>query len=225
MSLLQNKVKEDNNLDKATIISMFPFAIREVKPSIQPGYYYIPAAEETKFQLLTINPAYEIYRIPATEQILKQEIKATEVARSIVQDFLKNVLASGENCYPGLFWARGVFTKEQVQITFKEELKEAYQAQLNWYQAIVKIADDDWASYRKHIFINENQRHAAKILGYKRDWLMDTPQADNHMLVNCPACFSLIHPQASICGNCRTIVNVEKYNSLSSAAKEVVGAK
>lgn len=206
---MANKV-EDIDYDKATVVSICPFALHEMKPGMFPSFYRIPSARDTGLEILIVNNAFYNQPLPATDQVVRVEISSKDIARSIVNDYIQGVMAYGENCYPGLFWVRGNYDKPTVKTKFATELQTITQYQYNWFLAIVAIADDDWTQFKQHKFITETQRHAARFLGLKREWLIDQNTVTNVVTVNCPACFSMIHPEASICPNCRSVINVDK---------------
>lgn len=191
-------------MSKATIVSICPFELREEKPGLIPGVFIIPPAKEGDFNILVISDSKHTIRIPVQGNKITLTEDAHILAESIVQDRMTGQLLYRSDCHPGLFWVPGELTKEQIVKQFPDKLQEAHLKQRNWYRALCKLADDDWNNYHQHKFISDIQRHAAKVMGLERDWLLvdmtDGPS-------KCPACFTNVDPRATICYNCKTVIH------------------
>lgn len=213
----------DDNLDYCSVISLCPFPINEMKPGMTPSYYNISKCKDGEIEVLIVRDAFYIQGIPATNQTIKVTVLAKDIARSLVNDYIQGVVAYKENCYPALFWVRGIYNRDKVKAELKNQVAEAQANQRNWFEAIVKMADDDWAQWHQHKFITDNQRFAASYLGLDREWLM-TPNATANLTQLCPACKSTIHIDAAICANCRAVVDSKKAAAFKFATTELVKA-
>lgn len=158
----------------ATIVSIFPFDIREAKPGMIPPEFFIPAAAKGDISILHVGLCkayiyldYERGSIPMTEF-------ADIVAQSVVRDFNTAQLEfRGEYCKPGLMFLPGKYTKEQVLKDFAKEVEELKKAQYNWFIQLVKVADDSWNRTKRHSEISDIQRRAVKELNLTREWVVE----------------------------------------------------
>ena len=188
--------------DTATIISICPFPIEETKPGLVPNSFRIPAAALNDIEILNItNNVYCRQRVPVVGNILEIPILASTLAESIVNDRLTGQLLYSTTSKPGLFWVPGTYNKAEAKIKFAKEIKEVTEYQNNWYIDLTKLADDDWNKYHQHKFITDMQRHAGRVLGLERDWLVEAAVASEK---KCIACYSSMHVNAAICPTCRT---------------------
>lgn len=186
----------------ATVISICPFPIEETKPGIVPNIFHIPPVAPNDIEVLHISDkVYYRQRVPIVGNILEIPIPAAQVAESIINDRLTGQLLYSPTSKPGLFWVPGTYTKDEAKIKFAKEIKEATEFQNQWYLDLVKLADDDWNKYHQHRLITDLQRHAGRVLGLERDWLVEAIIASEK---KCLACYSSMHVNAVICPTCRT---------------------
>lgn len=189
-------------MSDATIVSIYPMALAEVKPGLYPGRFEIPAAKDsTKPVLFPVGDSVTYTYIPLSKnKHVMTVIPAIEVAASICMDFRIACLGYQEFAYPGLGWISGKVNKAPEDLV--RSLNEAQNA---WFMSLVKLADDDWARNKQQKAISDIQRFAAKALNLRREWV-DVLVVNQ----NCPACGSQIRPEAFVCPNCRVIIDPEK---------------
>lgn len=202
-----------------TVVSIVPFAIKEMKPGLSPNIYEIEAASEEDPQVLHIGTGSHNVYINEDQGSLNVRDTSTEIARSVVEDFCTSQLEYGEGTGPGLFWVIGKLTVDDIRRECKAELLQAKIRQRRWFTKLVEIADRDWEQYHKPNVISGFQRLAAKILKVdptRHTWL--EPNVHTGIdLVNCKACTSPIRPEAIICPVCRAVLNPVKFKELQFA--------
>jgi hypothetical protein len=208
----------------ATIISLLPYSLTELKSGLNPNEYIINKAEGDKFGL-TIIPNNVHYLInpdllsDAKEvRQIKVPVPAIEVAQSIISDYISALLAvDPPEAAPGLIAVRGDYTdRKEVNKTFFAELMQARSCQNRWFQNLVDIADDTWSKTRSPLGISSLERFAGKSLELKRDWI--NPTADE-LLTKCPVCQSSVNPGALKCIACNHILNKKAYDEVMAGAK------
>jgi hypothetical protein len=200
-----------NPLDKATVISIYPRNIREVKPTIEPGIFVIPAGTLAKPSLTIIGPSSWWREIDEFQPALEIPTSAIEVANSIVKDFSNGLLGCDMGSkMPGIFFVPGEI-KEVKQIP-ADLLTGAAERQRNWYKELVETGDLLWArSQGNPLSISDDMRLAAQELQIKeKPWLKDY---NTLQLTNCPACGALRNGEFPICQHCRTVVDVDKFKA------------
>lgn len=189
-------------MSEATIVSIFPLPLAEVKPGLYPGRFEIPAAADVnKPVLFVIEDCVTYTYIPlSNNKHATTVIPALEVARSICMDFRIACLGYREDAYPGLAWLPGKVSKPP-----EDMLRNLREAQNNWFLSLVKLADDDWAKNKQQRTISDTQRFAAKTLNLRREWV-------DNLVINqsCPACGSHIRPEAFVCPHCKVVIDAEK---------------
>lgn len=204
----------DNPLDKCTVVSICPKEIYEVKPTIQPGVFHIAAGSFEKPSILVVGSSSWWRDTGTDDQLLEIPTGSVGVARAIVTDYCNSLLGFSPNAMPGLFFVHGEKTAMQIKVEFKKELEEAKVRQDNWYKELVSIADQLWArSNGNPLTISDDARLAAQELGLAKDkpWMQDF---NTLLKVNCPACGFLIPGDFPVCGNCKTVINPEKFKAL-----------
>lgn len=197
-----------------TVVSIVPYAIKEVKPQIIPGYFQIPPAREGQIQCLPIGESIHWMESPYKGT---PPIKLTEtskaIAKSIVNDFIEAQLAVDSDAAPGLFWVEGHYKAAGIKKDFETRLEEAYKRQNKWFVNLVRIAEDDWARAHQHNAISDIQRYAAKAIGAKVEWLSITMDA---MQIQCPLCKELVRNDAVVHSTCGYILKPEEYEAMQS---------
>jgi hypothetical protein len=137
---------------------------------------------------------------------------AEQVGISVINDYVNAQLAVGEDCYPGLFLMPGRHDKQSIMDSPLIHTARAYQ--LNWYEALVKLADDDWEQYHQHRVISHVQRVAARVMGLERDWLFSPPTERKADSVICLVCRSQLEPETILCPQCNFIVDPERFEQI-----------
>lgn len=197
-----------------TVVSIMPFGLKETKPQIIPGYFQIPPAKDGEIKTLPVGESFFWMESPF-EKMPPMKVTETSraMARSIVQDFIEGALAVEADTYPGLFWVEGHYDAAGIEKDHKDKLKEVRKCQERWFVNLIRIADDDWQSTGQHKVISDIQRHAARAMGMKREWLDITVEAK---MIQCPLCMELVRPDAIIHNSCGYILDVKKYEAMSS---------
>lgn len=194
-----------NPMDKATVVSIYPKEIKEVKHTLQPGTWIIPAGSMEKPATVVVGPSSWWREIDPEQPLLEIPVASILIADSIVRDWCNGLLGvtMGE-VMPGLFYIPGEFTQAQVKKDYGNLLVIADMKQRKWYNELVKFADIAWATTNGNpLTINETMKMAARELGIDdRDWLK-TYHAAN--MVRCFACGELKNPLFPICRYCRSV--------------------
>lgn len=206
-----------NPLDKATIVSIFPKAIREIKPTIQPGVFELAAGSEKNPTVLTVGPSSWWREVDEEMPLLEIPVSAVRIADSFVTDYCNGLLAyNPDNSSPGLFYVPGEHKVFELRTSHKALFDRAIGKQKNWYQNLVKLADILWSRTNGNpISISDDMRLAAQELNIKdKPWMRDFSTIE---MTNCPACGALRNPAYPICPSCHQIVDRKLYESLGLA--------
>jgi len=202
-----------NPMDRCTIVSIYPEAIHEVKPTIYPTVFDIPAASnDNDFKLLVIGPSSWWKEMEDGQPFLEIPCSSLQVAESVIKDY------SNESM-PGLFFIPGEWTEINIYKytdangrTFTDLLSNAVRKQKNLFMELVRIADILWARTNGNpLAISNNARIAAQKLGLQKTWIQDFKSVE---LSNCPACGSMVNPLYPVCSNCKNVINVAKAEEL-----------
>lgn len=201
--------------DKATILSIYPEALRESKPGLHPGIYQLPACPDVRRPILIpIKPASHFIYI-GDKRTYEVVNKAYDLARSIVYDIITSSLTATENAHPGFLALPGEVQYTELFTTYKDQVKAIQDIQANWFRSLVELADDYWNKYHTYNSISEIQRKAAQFLNLKdREWMSVT---NSEVSNNCPVCQSLISPNAVVCKVCKAILDDKRYKEFSFA--------
>lgn len=195
---------------KATIVSIVPFKIEEKKPTLYPGDYIIPPAEYPNgIETLIVGSALSFVYLDADRGSMRISVPAEQIAESVVNDWQNSILAARGDARPGLFTLVGDWTHDEIRREHKEQLSMVKAGQRLWFEALVKMADDDWSKFKQHKMISNLQRIACKCLEIKREWLSIMPKEEEM----CPMCRSRVDSQAIVCGTCRFIIHPERYDA------------
>lgn len=207
----------DVNLACATIVSLLPHDLLEVKPELHPADYFIPKGTIKKPGLLIVsddvhylvNP--DILSEDKNIQFIKVNVKAIECAQSVINDYVVALIGVEPNATPGLFAVKGDFTDPNVVLErFTKEVVQYQQAQGRWFANLIAIADDTYSKTKSPQGISDLQRNAAKWLGLERDWLYEAKQP-----TKCPYCANGILPDAIVCSTCNHVLDKTKYATLN----------
>ena len=205
-----------NPLDKATIVSIYPEEIVSQNHTIFPGRFILPGAAQDDFTLLTVGTSYWVKEMPDEQPYLEMTVPATEVARSIIDDWSHGILGVGENRAPGLFYIPGEFNKTTIQLLpeFKVKMGTIKSRQKNWFLELVKVADVLWMRTNGNFAaIPDTCKMAALYLNIgEKPWLSKNEAIAE--LIRCTACGSLRNSAYPVCPTCKAVVDVEKAKSL-----------
>lgn len=210
-----------NPMDRATIVSIYPEPIIEVKPTIYPGYFEIRAVTEPDdFDLLVVGPSSWWKEMEDGQPFLEIPCSSIQVADSVIKDYVNGALGCDmSETMPGLFFIPGEWDKVNIYgykdshgKTFSDLLARAQVKQKNWFMELVRIADIMWARTNGNpLSISRNARLAAEKLGLQKNWMQDFKSIE---LSNCPACGSMINLNFPVCSNCKNVINKEKATEL-----------
>jgi hypothetical protein len=203
-----------NPMDKSTVVSIYPKKIHEIKYTIQPGVFDINAGTYENPAILVVGPSSWWREIDEEQPLLEIPNSSIQVADSIVKDYCNGLLACNmKDCLPGLFYLPGEFTLLQIKKDRKADLDKAKAQQINWYQALVKMADTLWARTDGNpLVISDDMRLGARELGLTgKDWMKDHRAMGQ---VRCVACGSLRNPDYPICSVCKAIADPVKAKEL-----------
>ena len=192
-----------NPMDKATVVSIYPKHIEEVKHTIEPGRFTIPAGTYENPTLLVVGPSSWWREIDEEQPLLEIPVSSIQIADSIVRDYCNGVLASNMgDCMPGLFYVPGEHTIESIRKSFLQELNKAKVKQTNFYRTLITLADALWArSQGNPLAISDDMRMGARELNLSetKDWMRDFKMVN---MVRCKACGTLKNPDYPICASC-----------------------
>jgi hypothetical protein len=202
------------NEDPCTLVSIVPFIINEFKPGIYPGRFVIPPCmDDNTPEFLKIGASVHfVSQFNGDDELPAIVIKTTarEMAVAVVSDYMQAQMDVTEDCRPGLIWIPGA--QEEISAAEHKGMK---QKQLRWFGKLVQRADNDWNRYKNNKVISDNQRFAARALGYERDWL--NPSIEE-VPVKCPSCFTNVDPRAVVCANCRFVLDKKRHEEMTFAA-------
>lgn len=193
-----------NPMDRATVVSIYPKNIEEVKHTIEPGRFNIPAGSFEFPALLVVGPSSWWREIDEEQPLLEIPISSIQIADSVVRDYCNGVLASNMgDCMPGLFYVPGEHDIAGIRKNYKHELDKAKAKQRRFYSELVKLADALWArSQGNPLAISDDMRMGARELNLveTKDWMRDFKMVD---MIRCKACGSLKNPEYPICATCK----------------------
>jgi len=191
---------------KATVVSLCPYDLNEMKPGIYPGSFFIPAAKPPDFEVCVITDAVGHTYIDQDRGSFSRPYSCDEIAKSIVRDHIVACICVDRESetWPGLFWLEEEHSKEDIKKNHADKLKSAMNSQNRWLLALVMMADDDWGKTHSHRAISDLQRRAAGILEHqvgKKEWAVEIKDIADFKL--CPFCRTQIPQEALVCATCR----------------------
>lgn len=195
-----------------TVVNLLQYKLApESKPGLIPDSFTIPPADEKFPGVLYVADAKSHLYLDHDRGTFAITHQASQVAESIVKDFIQSQLGYTIDAHPGMFWVEGKHTPEEILAKFSEETKQAKAKQYSWFTRLISIADDEWQRYHQHKMISDMQRHAAKMMNLKREWA-ETPIPVE--IIKCPACQTQIPSNAIVCMNCKNVINTKASESL-----------
>lgn len=222
-----------NPLDKCTIVSVFPRAIIDYKPTAFPQTHRIEAAPADGFSLCVVEGASWFKEMEEDQPLLEIPITSIQVCEAFIRDYVNGLVGYVPNvAMPGLFFVPGQHDAKSILTvklpdnlddngriasrgqTFQQLLDDAKAKQKNWFANLVKMADVDWArSNGNPLSVSDLSRLAAEYLGMKdKPWMSDIAHLEKS---NCPACGFIVNPAFPICSNCKAVVNEARAKELN----------
>lgn len=194
-----------NPMDKCTIVSIFPKDIDEVKCTIEPGHFHIPAGSYEAPGILVVGSSSWWKDIDVDQPMLEMQRGSIEVSNAIINDYCNGMLGCNmADAMPGLFFVLGVNNVMDIKMKFKTQLEGTKVKQDNWYKILVRLADSLWARANGNpLVISDEMRLAARSLNFNdKAWLKDFQTAE---LKPCKFCGGLRNPLFPICPSCKAI--------------------
>lgn len=194
-----------NPMDKCTIVSIFPKEIDEIKHTIEPGHFHIPAGTLESPSTLIVGSSSWWKDIDVDQPMLEIPVSSIQIADSIIKDYANGMLGCNMgDTMPGLFFVLGEHNTLEIKMKYKEKLAEMNVKQNRWYEILVRLADSLWSRTAGNpLVIWDVMRLAAESLNYKdKPWLKDFATIQ---LVRCVACGGMRNPDYPICPTCKSI--------------------
>jgi hypothetical protein len=206
--------------DISTVVSIFDVKIEETKPGLSPGYFEIPPGSPEKPAVVHVKSStFPVYL--SEGRIYIATTPSSEIARSLVEDYVSSQLEFTVETMPGLFWLRGEWSLEKIlsEPETVKLLKEAEKRQTEWFRRLCKLATNDWNRYHQHNVISTLQRKAALTLGLSPsdyEWMViDATRPDD--MKKCPACSVQTDKASVLCPNCRFVYDQKAYKEMQFA--------
>lgn len=214
-----------NPLDKATIFSIFPREITERKPTIQPGYFHLLKGSVDNPSRLVVGPSSWWKEVDEHQPLLEIPTSSIVIAASVINDFCNGILACNmSDKMPGLLYIAGDISIEKLKKDYTKELDNMIAKQRNWFGELIKMADSLWARTNGNpLSISDDMRLAANELGMiSKDWMQNFQAME---MIRCIACGNMRNPLYPMCGNCKTIVDMELAKKLGIGISTVAEIK
>lgn len=191
-----------NPLDKATIVSVFPLPITDVKHTIFPGKFVIPAGSYENPSRLVISPSSWWKEEVDSKPDIEVPISAVAIANSVIVDSCLSMIETRLDSMPGVFFIPGEIELSEIKSKYKGELEKAKTKQKAWFTQLVRIADGLWANSNGNPLVIANEmRVAALDLGLlDKPWYRDVQMTE---MIKCPMCGALKHPDYPRCQQCQ----------------------
>ena len=205
-------------MTKSTIVSIVPTKVKvDMAGALYPSLFEIPKADDLMPEVLIVEDAKTRIYLGTERGYFTTTILSAELAQAIAHDYVQSCICyAPPDCSPGIFaMPDQVITKNDVEKVCKVELAQARRSQRAWYEALIKMADDDWAkSGHMHRSISNLQRDIAKKLRLEKEWLFIPEGNLPHGMIKCPACKTAIEPDVILCPNCKLILKPEEHKKL-----------
>lgn len=189
--------------DISTIVSILPMRfISDQKPGVTPSYVNLPACDKGKMVLRHITEGN--VPIPQLEgKTIDQRLQSFKLAHAICDDYWRHMPGTTDDAHPGIMALPGKLTEKDVLTFFQPQYEALVKVQEKWLESLIDQADDSWIKYRAHLMITDHHRMAAEYFGLKKEW--QRPDLSPRVEMNlCVACYSPIHPMATVCPTCRS---------------------
>ena len=202
-----------NPLDKSTIISIFSRPIHEVKHTLDPGTFDIPAGSAEHPSILVVTSSSWWKELDEHQPLLEIPVSSIQVADSVVKDYINTMLMSNAgDVTPGVSYVPGEETVQSIKMKYPGMIPDLIRKQSNWYRALVKLGDNLWARTNGNpLAISDDMRIAARELQFEKEWLRDFQTVE---LIKCVACGILRNGVFPVCLHCKTIVDRAAYDKL-----------
>ena len=195
-----------------TVISLVPVHICEEKPGLFPPRFVIEESDCVIPQVLHISSATHYVYLDEARGMLQVKDPSDVVAKAIVQDFCTSQIGVDDDSGPALWWIDERLNADEVLTNQKNVIGEKKARQQRWFVNLVRMADDDWTRYHKHVVISDFQRKIATILGLDpeaHEWMAPLALQDGRVDL-CPFCGSAIVKTAVICSSCHQVINYKR---------------
>lgn len=194
-----------NPMDRCTIVSILPKEVKEVKYTIEPGVFNIPAGTPEKPAILVVGPSSWWKMIDSEQPMVEIPCSSIQVADSVIKDYCNGMLGCDmSNAMPGLMFVMGEKNIMQIQMEYKTTLEELNTKQNNWFKILCRLGDSLWArSNHNPLVISDEMRMAAKMLNEDSKPWIGAFEAEK--LINCVACGGLRNPLYPVCQSCKHI--------------------
>jgi hypothetical protein len=207
--------QEVNELDKSTVVSIFPKEVNEHKPTISPGYFHISPGSLKNPQILVVGSSSWWRELDETMPYLEIVNNSIQVARSVVNDYCSGILGSDMvESMPGLFFVKGEVTLLELQDKkYAAQFKDAERKQTNMFKVLIRLADIAWSrSNGNPLTISDDMRIAATELNLDKPWNKDAAMLER---IACKACGTMITSDIIICPNCKVVLNPSRFKEMS----------
>lgn len=196
-----------------TIVSIMPFPFQDNKPGLTPGDFQLRKGSPQIPSMLVVKEA-KIRMMDQNFKYFPMDVDLGLVAADVCNGYNQAQIGYGPDAMPGLFHVKGEYTNvDQLKKDHAAAIATADKRQRNWFEILVKIADDDWAVTPQHRVISDLQRLAARYLNMQRAWV-DADVATNQ---RCPACMTVVSDAAAVCFACKAILDKAKYDRINFA--------
>ena len=194
-----------NPNDLSTIVSIYNKIIREIRPTVFPGQFFIPPGSPEKPSSIVVGPSVWWHNINLDMPPIEVVNNSIQIAESITRDWANGLLAANPpDIMPGVFWVPGKYTVKEVREKFPSEFEKAIKKQKRWYSALIELGDAAWArSGGNPMAISEDMRIAAREMNIMdKDWMKNFQALSKDQ---CFACGSLKDPGFPVCPTCKAI--------------------
>ena len=198
-----------NPMDKCTVFSIYPKEIDEIKHTIQPGRFIIPAGSPEHPTFLVVGSSSWFREIDVDQPYLEIPNSSLQVANSIVNDYCNGLIGCNmDDAMPGLFFIPGNITVKQLLGEYKSTYDKMVARQTKFWHSIIHLTDILWSNTNGNpLCVSEDARLACKQLGIEnKDWMQNF---QNQGTVRCIACGTLRNPAFPVCGTCNRVVDRE----------------
>lgn len=203
----------------ATICSLLPFDLVEVKPGLTPTEFTVKKAEGDKPALTVIHEGvfYLVNPDPLADakdvRNIKVPVPALELAQSIINDRVSAMLeVEYPDIIPGVWAVPGEYEDlKEFSRKYIKEITTYRLCQNNWFRKLVFKADDTWAKTKSPLAITDLNRYACDALGLKREW---SSIANPEDVLKCPFCMNPIISGAIKCPTCHEVLDKVRHKEL-----------